>query len=163
MPYKDPRVQLNLKLTPTEYAALEQEAEVADTNVAQYARHLVVERAAQPLSKGAYAERQESRRREAAWVQQRDALQEQIRTLEAARADLAKCQQRVHVLEIELRQAQDPDRINGFIQRALDEREATEVAKRAAEKQTSAATESAETAETADVRRARRRARRTDL
>lgn len=133
MPYKDPRVQLNLKLTLPEYAALAAEAEVADTEVAPYARHLVVQRQAQPLSKAAHHERQEARRREAALRQQMEGLREQIRTLEEASADRARWRQRAHALEMELAETKkflDSDYLTAHLRQLLDEQDA---AKRAAE------------------------------
>jgi hypothetical protein len=165
MPYKEPRVQLNLKLTPADYAALEAEAHVANTVVSRYARHLLLQRQAQPLSKAAHHERVEARRREAALHQQIAALQDQLRTWEALSADLAWWRRRAQTLEIELAQAQaealDPTRLTILIQRALDEQGASEAAKRAEEPAVTASVGASEQEASRLTSRARRRVRRS--
>jgi chromosome segregation ATPase len=164
MPYKEPRVQLNLKLMPADYAALEAEAHVANTVVSRYARHLLLQRQAQPLSKAAYHERAEARRREAALHQQIATLQDQLRTLEALSADLARWRRRAQALEIELAQAQaealDPTRLLPLIQRALDEQGASGAAKRAEEPAATASAGASVQEASWLTSRARRRTRR---
>jgi chromosome segregation ATPase len=140
MPYKDPRYQLNLKLTPTDYARLETEAALAETTISQFARHLLAQRGAQPLSVAAQHVRRQARQREKILRQQLVDQQQQVRTLQgalqAAAAQQAQWQQRMHTLEQELAQAnaelRDPTRIQTLIEQQLEQREQASQARRTA-------------------------------
>jgi hypothetical protein len=55
MPYKEDRHQIGLKLTASEYASLQAEADRAGVPVNTYARHLITQRAQQPLAADAAA------------------------------------------------------------------------------------------------------------
>lgn len=165
MPYKEPRVQVNVKLTPEEFAALVQDADGAETNTSQYARHLVVNRQAPPLSKGAYAERQASGRREAVLRKRlenlQELVQEQKRTLETANVDRGQWRLRALQAEADLMQAQndllDPCHLTTIIAQALEKEAATKrAAEQAAATEAPPASASSEEASSGS-RRARRR------
>ncbi|GAB3244128.1 hypothetical protein GCM10027346_41530 [Hymenobacter seoulensis] len=64
MPYKEDRPQIGLKLTPSEYAALQEEAARAGVPVNTYARHLITQRPLQPLGAEAGAVRAHYQQRE---------------------------------------------------------------------------------------------------
>jgi uncharacterized coiled-coil DUF342 family protein len=124
MPYKDPRLQINLKLTPANYAQLETEAALANTNVSQFARHLLEQRGTQPLSVQAQHERKQARQREAELRQQVRTLQRALQSVETERTQLLR---QVHTLQGELDQANaelmDTTRLQALIRQQMAQQE----------------------------------------
>ena len=122
MPYKEPRLQVNLKLTPTEYAALLAEATLADATVAQYARQLIVERVEQPLSARAHRVKEQMQQREEALREQLAHQQQQLNQLRLENIELGPLRQRVATLLAEQQSWQDSGVLKEMIREAIEQK-----------------------------------------
>lgn len=123
MPYKEPRHQVNLKLTDAEYRPLAQEAALAQRTVALYARHLVVQRTGQPLSIAAQRLKERYEVREEALQAKIEQLQQRVNTLLLQTADTPLLQQRIQELMKVNAQLSSPEAMRAIVAQALKDQE----------------------------------------
>ncbi|GAA4020344.1 hypothetical protein GCM10022408_37940 [Hymenobacter fastidiosus] len=123
MPYKEPRHQINLKLTDAEYAPLAQEAALARSTVALYARHLIVQRTAQPLSIAAQRLKERYEVREEALQDKIGRLQQRVNTLVLQNADIPLLQQQIQEARHLNAQLSNPEAMRALIEEVIQRRE----------------------------------------
>lgn len=98
MPYKEPRPQLNLKVTNEEYSVLEFEAFRAGTSVHTYVRHLVLSRQKQPLGIEAALVRVYYKAREEKIIEQMEEYREAAFSVNAMKQRIRELEQTVREL-----------------------------------------------------------------